>query len=111
MRFDSLVNALLTVGVPVSHYAAHKQPDKYIVWAEDGQGASLFADNKMRDQVIQGTADYFTRVEYDPIAKEIQRALNDAGISWSMNSIQYEEDTRYIHYEWVWELQNGEIYR
>jgi len=96
--------ALMTVGVPVSHLEAYEQTDKYIVWAEDSQADSLWADGKMQEQAIQGTVDYFTRKELDPNVKKIQKALNDAGISWRLNSIQYETDTRFQHYEWVWEI-------
>ena len=41
MNLVEIKNALLTVGVPVSHYSADKKPDKYIVWAEDSQSGSL----------------------------------------------------------------------
>ncbi|MDR3277431.1 MAG: hypothetical protein LBT12_01550 [Oscillospiraceae bacterium] len=118
MRFDGLVNALLTVGVPVSHYTAHKQPDKYIVWAEDGQVNAEYADDEMLLQVIHGTLHYFTRLEYDPKFDEIQRALNRAGISWALDSIAFENTagnneqtpgTNYIHYTWDWAVENGEL--
>lgn len=96
--------ALMTVGVPVYHLEAYEQTDKYIVWAEDSQADSLWADGRMQEQAIQGTIDYFTRAEFDPNVKKIQKALNDAGVSWRLNSIQYEDTTRYQHYEWVWEI-------
>jgi hypothetical protein len=89
------------------HYEAWQKTDQYIVWAEDGQGDTSHADDKMQDQVIQGTIDYFTKEEYDPNFDLIQRAMNDAEISWELNSIQHEEDTGYIHYEWVWEVENS----
>lgn len=98
---------LLTVGVPVSHYFAEKKPDKYIVWAEDGQSGSLHGDDKMTEQVIQGTIDYFTKQEYDPNVKKIQEALQP--ISWRLNSVQYEEDTKFIHYEWVWDYGENNV--
>lgn len=104
MNLQTVKNALLAVGVPVSHYTAIKRPDKYIVWAEDSSGDTLWADGKMIDQVIQGTIDYFTRTENDPNAQKVQQALTDADISYRLNSIQYEDDTRYVHYEWVWEV-------
>lgn len=104
MNLQTVKDALLTVGVPVSHYTAIKKPDKYIVWAEDSQGESLWADGCMVGQVIQGTIDYFTRTENDPNVEKIQQALTGADISFRMNSIQHEDDTRYIHYEWVWEV-------
>lgn len=104
MNLQTVKNAMLTVGVPVSHYTATKKPDKYIVWAEDSQGEPLWADGRMIGQVIQGTIDYFTRTENDPNVDKIQHALTDVDISFRLNSIQYEDDTRFIHYEWVWEV-------
>ena len=35
----------------------------------------------------------------------VQTVLNTAeGCTWYLNSIQYEDDTRLIHWEWVWTL-------
>ncbi len=104
MKLSDLRDLLLTIEVPVFHYHASKQPDKYIVWAEDTEGTSISANNKKINQSIQGTIDYFTKTEFDPNVDKIQETLNSAEISWRLNSIQYEEDTGYIHYEWVWEL-------
>ena len=104
MTLADLRNLLLTVTSDVFHYHAHKKPDKYIVWAEDGQGDSVFADEKMEDRALQGTIDYFTKTEFDPNVELIQIKLTEAEISWRLNSVQHEEDTGYIHYEWIWEL-------
>lgn len=105
MTLNDVKNALLTVGPPVSHHAAFEQPNKYIVWAEDNQSDAVWADGKMQEQAIQGTIDYFTKVENDPNVQKIQDALNDADISFQLNSIQYEDDTRFIHYEWTFEVE------
>lgn len=102
--FNKLINALLTVTNNVGHYEAFKETDQYIVWAEDGQGASLYADGVMKNQSVTGTVDYFTSVEGDENYNKIQDALKNAEIPFKLNSIQYEEDTGYIHYEWVWEM-------
>lgn len=104
MKLTDLRDLLLTIGVDVFHYYATQQSDNYIVWAEDGEADSTNGDNQKTDQVIQGTIDYFTNEEFDPNVEAIQEKLNAAEISWRLNSIQYEEDTGYIHYEWVWEL-------
>ncbi len=104
MKLSDLRDLLLTIEVPVFHYHAYKQPDKYIVWAEDSEGNSSSADNQKTNQSIQGTIDYFTKTEFDTNIELIQEKLNSAEISWGLNSVQYEEDTEYIHYEWVWEL-------
>lgn len=103
MNFDAIKNALLTIGVPVSRYAAVEQKNKYIVWAEDNQAESVWADGEMQSQAIEGTVDYFTKQENDPNVDAIQNALNGV-CSWRLNSIQYETDTKYLHYEFVWRL-------
>jgi hypothetical protein len=104
MTLLDLRDLLLTVTSDVFHYHAHKKPDKYIVWAEDGQGDSVFADEKMEDRALQGTIDYFTKTEFDPNVELFQTKLTEAEISWRLNSVQHEDDTGYIHYEWIWEL-------
>lgn len=103
MKLTDVRDLLLTVGVPVHHYHAEKQDDKYIVWAEDGQSDTLSADDMTVDQEIQGTIDYFTKTEYDENVIKIQEALNGK-VVWRLNSVQYEVDTDYIHYEWVFEV-------
>lgn len=104
MTLQSLKDLLLAIGPPVFHYFASGQTGNYIVWAEDGEGASGHADNKKTTQVVQGTIDYFTKTEFDPVVEQIQSALNSADIAWRLNSVQHEQDTGYIHYEWVWEM-------
>lgn len=97
--------ALKTVTSNVGHYEVFQEADQYIVYAEDGQSDSVWADGEMQEQAIQGTIDYFTKTENDSNVKKIQEALNDAEISFRLNSIQREQDTRYIHYEWVFEVE------
>ena len=96
-------DALLTVSKDVYHFEALKKKDKSIVWAEDGEGNSGHADNK-KNQVIQGTIDYFTKDDADSVVEEIQEALELYEISYKLNSVQYEDKTEYIHYEWIWEV-------
>ena len=104
MKLSDLGDALLEVIPDVFHYEAWAKPDKYIVWAEDNEADSLNANNHKDEQVIEGTIDYFTKTEYDPNIKLIQQKLNTLDLSWRLNSIQYEEKTGYIHYEWVFEF-------
>lgn len=101
MKLVDLRDLLLTVTPNVYHYEAHKQDGNYIVWAEDGEAGAAYADNKKTSQVIGGTIDYFTKDEFDPAFDLIQAKLNSVDIAWKLNSIQHEEDTGYIHYEWT----------
>jgi len=104
MKLSDIRDALLQVLPDVFHYEAWAKPDKYIVWAEDTEADSLNADDKKEEQVLQGTIDYFTKTEYDPNFDLIQEKLNSVDLAWRLNSIQHEEETGYIHYEWIWEM-------
>lgn len=104
MALADIQTALLTVTSNVGHYTSFEQADQYIVWAEDGQSGSIWADGEMQEQSIQGTIDYFTKLEFDPNVPKIQEAL-DGVCSWRLNSVQYEDTSGFIHYEWVFETE------
>ena len=108
MTLQSLKTLLLAIGPPVFHYFATGQTGSYIVWAEDGEGDTVHADGRKVERAITGTIDYFTKTENDPVVKQIEDVLDsDDGISWYLNSVQYEQDTGYIHFEWVWEVDGS----
>lgn len=96
------------------HYEAVDTSQPYGVWAEEGEVAEFLADNYKPGQTIEGTIDWFTKNEDDPMLAAIPNALNEARIGWSLNSVQYEEETGYIHYEYLfrvrqaWVLGNSE---
>lgn len=101
---ERVKNALLLVTDEVFHYHAIKKTDRYIVWAESGESASVEADNRKQEQTVKGYIDYFTRTDKDPNVDAIQEALKSAEISFFLNSVQYEEETKYIHYAWQFEV-------
>ena len=104
MKLSEIRDVLLTVGVPVFHYFGKTKEDKYIVWAEDNESGSLKADDEVIEQEIQGTIDYFTREEFDENVLKIQQALNSANIPFRLNSVQHEDDTNFVHFEWTFEV-------
>lgn len=73
------------------------------MWAEDSAN-DFIADNKHIEIVMGGTIDLFTLDENDPLMEEIPRALNGIPCAWYLNSVQYEEDTKLVHCEWVFEV-------
>lgn len=105
MTLNDVKNVFLGV-LPkkVFHYKATGQTSNYIVWQEDGADSIQSADDKVILRAITGSVDYFTKTEYDPIVKQLEQAMNESDMSWYLESIQYEEDTGYIHYEWNWEV-------
>ena len=104
MTLADVKAALLTVTNNVFHFDATGAIGNFIVWSEDGQADSVWADGRMKEQTITGTIDYYSKEEYDPSFSLIQAALGGIGISYRLNSIQYEPDTKYIHYEIVFEF-------
>ena len=103
MTFPELEATLITVTEKVHRTFATDEPP-YIVWDDDGEAGSLYGDGKMKNQIIEGTIDLFTKDEEEPMFDQIQEALNNAGIGIRYNSKQHEEETGIYHYEWVWNL-------
>ena len=95
--------ALSTVeGLNVYHYFKPSEiKDRYCIWAEDMEATSLQANNKKHIQQLQGTIDLYSKTEFDTAVDSIQTALNNACIGFYQNSIQYEDETGLIHWEWV----------
>lgn len=103
MRLLSLKQLHDAMPVTMHHYGARKPTAPYGVWAED-QDVSPGADNVRSTLILAGTTDYFTKTEDDANVDAIQAVFDAAGwISAQISSVQYEDDTGLLHYEWTWE--------
>lgn len=98
---QNLKTILLTVSNNFGHYEALDTLQPYGVWAEDIEASELGADDYKAGQTIQGTIDWYTKDQDDPVLETLPAALNAARIRWKLNSVQYEDETGYIHYEWL----------
>lgn len=90
----------------IYHYyvPTHTQPP-YFMWMEDGEDLSQYSDDYKRHQTITGMLHYYTQTEYDEDVDNAQTALNSMdNVSWSLNSVQYEDTTGLIHYAWDFEV-------
>lgn len=104
MSLEAIKNALVKVTQKTYHYyAPPNTKPPYVVWAEDGSN-DFMADGTHAERAYQGTVDLYTRIENDPFMESIPAALDVAATAWYLNSVQYEEDTKLIHYEWVFEV-------
>lgn len=76
----------------------------YGVFSEDG-GDQFDANNQNAEQSTTGTIDYFTRDDTGTAQRAIETALKNIQqefvFAWNLNTIQYEQDTGYIHFEWA----------
>ncbi len=101
---ESIVKAHTAVTDAVSH-RQRLQSDRYFVWQEDG-ARDFVAENCHLEKAVTGTM---------PVHRTLTQSAKDAfeaslyrmEIAWYLNSIQFEEDTGFTHYEWVWEVACG----
>lgn len=101
--YERIVAAHTAVTAAVSH-GKRLNSDRYFVWLEEGSD-DLHADNRHVEKAVTGTTDLFTRQEFDPWKEQFEEALDEApGIVWELNSVQFEHDTGFWHYEWVWSV-------
>lgn len=101
---DELINALAATGCQFAHFGWSRAPEgDYGVYAEDGAN-DLEANNVHAERAVQGTVDYFTRDDSGAPQAAIEAALEGVPCAWYLNSVQFEEETGYIHYEWVFEV-------
>jgi hypothetical protein len=105
--YKKLLEQLRATGIPFAETAWKKAPrSDYGVIDIDGQAEAMWADNRMKTQAIEGTVDLFTHGAGESAAKNIQTALDTCGVSWQLNSIQYESDTGLRHFEWIYRLES-----
>lgn len=89
-----------TLGEKVYHYFRPTGKIPACVWQESGEDNSFHSGNHKTEQAIRGTVDYYTQAEFDANADTIQATLDGLGAAWWLESVQYEEDTKIIHFEW-----------
>lgn len=102
LTLQPLRDALAALGNAYHYTAKPNAAPPYLVWMEDGDN-DLAADNTHVERIYQGTVDLYTKTEDDPLMEHVPEVLESIEAAWYLNSVQYEDDTGLIHYEWVWE--------
>ncbi len=105
-KLKAIRDQLLTVSQNVYHYEKPERSElsEYIVWQEDGEGDPNELDNAKREQVVQFSVNLYTKTEYSPTIDALQNLLADSQISFTLVSVTFETETKYIHYEWQCEI-------
>ena len=102
MWAQTIIDALTSVaGASVSHTERLKS-ERYIVWQEDG-AKDLSANNRHAEKVVTGSADLYTKQEFDPWGDAVGEAFDAYGVAWSLESVVLEDDTGLYHWSWDWE--------
>lgn len=101
MTVEQLGDALNNTGFRFAHFAwSHAPAGDYGVYAED-EAEDFLADGHHTEKAIQCAVDLFTRTEGNVPKDAIENALEALNAPWYLNTVQYEDDTGYIHYEWI----------
>ena len=105
---ERLINIGISFGAACGACYHYEKPAgtraPYVVWAEDGEPGGFSGNNKKGEQAIGGTLDFYTLTEFDPLVDALQTVLESQfGGSWVLESVQYEDETKLIHYGWAWE--------
>lgn len=83
-----------------AHFAwSHAPAGDYGTWAEE-YGTEFKAGGVVAEQAMNGYVDYFTRDDTGAPKTAIEKAMTDEGIVWHLDTVQYENDTGFIHYTW-----------
>lgn len=99
-KIRDVLNATSAKGRIGHYFRPTSFTPSWIVWQESDEDTSHYTNNHKDKQQIAGTIDCYTQIEYDPLLDEIQNALDGAEIGFRLNSVQYEDETKLIHYEW-----------
>lgn len=99
---ETIIAAHLAVTDAVSH-GRRLASDRYFVWMEDGAN-DLLGGNVHAETAVTGSTDLYTKMEFDPWGPALGASFDQAGISWSLVGVEYEEETGFYHWSWDWEV-------
>lgn len=97
---EDLFEALEQSGLSIAHYAWSKAPEGDYGTIQEDSGNDLVCDEKHVERGTDCYLSYFTRDDSGTPRTTIEGILNGLQIPWYLNTVQYENDTGLIHYEW-----------
>ena len=91
-------------GIYFALYAWNKRPEDtaWGVITMDRQADAVWGDEGMREQALEGTVHLFISSLETTAPVAVQAALQELGVSWRLDFCTYEQDTRLLHYGWIW---------
>lgn len=79
----------------------------YGVYSLSGQVQFRGDGDSGSEIMLRGYVDYFTHDRTRSAQKAIENALRSIRLWWNLESIQFEPETGFIHYEWAWADTEG----
>ncbi len=104
LKYQKIIDCLLSVTSNVFHFFAKNAEYPYIVWKESGEGSEVAADNQKLQCSISFDIDlYFKTVDYEFI-KKLEKAFNTNRISFQLTDVEYDENSQFINYHYEVEI-------
>ena len=97
---EDLFDALEQSGLSIAHHAWSKAPEGDYGTISEDSGNDLICDDKHVERGTDCYLNYFTSDDSGTPRTTIEGILNGLRIPWYLNTVQYENDTGFIHYEW-----------
>ena len=105
--YTTLVTKLKNTTIPFAEYAWDKRPSgDYGVVALEFEAGALHGDDKKVARAFEGSVDLFMKGRDTVKIATVEGVLAEiCDGCWSVNNIQYENETGLIHYEWVFQVE------
>lgn len=100
MTFDELLELLKSTGVLFAAAGWETEPDEDFGILRYNAFDPLFADDKVVDMMKEASIILCSAGSGEESAAKIAAALNATDLTWWLQSVDYNEDTR--KNEWVW---------
>lgn len=105
---QNLIDKLNETTIPFVYMAWSHSPDsEYGVVTTSDQRELSADEDAVCEKMLEGYVDVFTYDTGSFPMVEVEGVLREMGLWFTLNSIQYEDDTGFIHYEWEWRDTNG----
>jgi hypothetical protein len=92
-------------GARIALYAWQQSPAEE-AWGTvtvDGEAAAIWGDGHQQAQALEGSVHLFVRTLTSGAPAGVQAAFDVLGISWRLDDVLYEQETRLLHYVWTWQ--------
>lgn len=96
MQLSDLKTLMLVIDPNLTKFKG-QTTGNYTVWYPGGISGKLMSDDQSEDFIQRAYIDRFTKIDNDPIVKQIKTKLDEAFIPFDY-VIDYEQDTGYIHH-------------
>lgn len=98
---DELLTLVSSTGYAFAKWGWAKAPAGDYGVISMGDPDTFMADSRHAETAERLYVDYFTRTDGEAAREAIETAMKTMRSMWWLESIQYEEETNFVHLEWV----------